>query len=75
MTPDQIAQKPDDFVCERLRTFGYIGELPEDWLAEAQGRKLEHCIDQGVARRRAESTDRGRYGCDRFAVGPVNRCY
>lgn len=75
MPPEQIAQQTDEFVCARLRSFGYIGDLPADWLAEAQRRKLEACIDQGVARRREEGSSRGRYGCDRFAVSPVNRCW
>lgn len=75
MTPEQISQQSDDFVCERLRTFGYISDVPVAWLREAQGRKLENCIDQGMARRRAEDSDRGRFGCDRFAVTAVNRCF
>lgn len=75
MTPEQIAMQSDDFVCERLRTFGYIADVPVDWLREAQNRKLENCIDQGMARRRAEDSNQGRFGCDRFAVTAVQRCY
>lgn len=75
MTPEQISQQSDEFVCERLRTFGYIADVPVAWLREAQSRKLENCIDQGIARRRAEDSNRGRFGCDRFAVTAVERCY
>ena len=74
MTPQQIAEQPDEFVCERLRGFGYIAEVPVDWLREAQRRKLENCIDQGIARRRSDDSNRGRFGCDRFAVVPIDRC-
>ena len=75
MTPEQISQQSDEFVCERLRTFGYIADVPVNWLREAQSRKLENCIDQGMARRRAEDSNRGRFGCDRFAVTRANACW
>lgn len=75
MSPQEIAQQPDDFVCERLRGFGYIAEVPVTWLREAQRRKLESCIDQGAARRASDDSNRGRFGCDRFAVVPIDRCW
>ncbi|MEQ9332013.1 hypothetical protein [Thalassobaculum sp.] len=74
MPPQVIAQQSDEFVCERLRGFGYIAEVPVAWLREAQRRKLESCIDQGIARRRSDDTNLGRFGCDRFAVVPIDRC-
>ena len=74
MPPQVIAQQTDEFVCERLRGFGYIAEVPVNWLSEAQRRKLENCIDQGIARRRSDDTAHVRFGCDRFAVVPIDRC-
>lgn len=76
MPPQQIAQQSDDFVCERLRGFGYIADVPVTWLREAQRRNLESCIDQGVARRRSDDRYSGGFMyCDRFAVGPWVRCW
>ena len=75
MPPQVIAQQTDEFVCERLRGFGYIAEVPVNWLREAQRRKLENCIDQGIARRRSDDTAHVRFGCDRFAVVPIDRCW
>lgn len=75
MPPEEIAQQSDDFVCERLRAFGYVSDVPVSWLREAQRRKLENCIDQGMARRRAEDSSQQRFGCDRFAVSPAYRCW
>ncbi len=75
MPPPEIARQPDEFVCERLRGFGYIADVPVAWLREAQRRRLESCIEQGMARRRSDDSPRGRFGCDRFAVLPINRCW
>jgi len=75
MPPQEIARQPDEFVCERLRGFGYIADVPVTWLREAQRRKLENCIDQGIARRASDDTARGRFGCDRFSVVPLDRCW
>lgn len=75
MSPQQIAAQSDDFVCERLRGFGYVSDVPVNWLREAQRRKLENCIEQGMARRASDDTPRGRFGCDRFATTPWNRCW
>lgn len=76
MPPQQIAQQSDDFVCERLRGFGYIAEVPVNWLREAQRRNLESCIDQGIARRRSDDRYHSQFMyCDRFGVGPWVRCW
>lgn len=75
MPPEEIAQQTDEFVCERLRAFGYVSDVPVNWLREAQKRDLENCIDQGMARRRAEDSQQQRFGCDRFAVSAAYRCW
>lgn len=76
MPPEEIARQSDDFVCERLRGFGYIADVPVTWLREAQRRNLESCIAQGADRRRSDDRQHGGFlYCDRFAVGPWVRCW
>jgi hypothetical protein len=51
MTPEEIAAKPDDWVCDRLRTFAYKGRLPEAWADASALRGLDGCVLEGVKRR------------------------
>lgn len=75
MTPTDLAQESDEFVCKRLRTFAYLGDVPETWLDESQRRNLDGCIEQGVKKRLAEAKSRASgQRCDRFAVNPIDRC-
>ena len=75
MTPADLAAESDDFVCKRLRTFAYIGDVPEAWLDESQRRNLDGCIEQGVKKRQAEAKSRASVQrCDRFATNPIDRC-
>ena len=76
MPPEELAKQDDEFVCERLRAFGYIADVPVSWLREAQRRNLENCIDQGVARRRADDRFHDRFlYCDRFETTVSRRCW
>jgi hypothetical protein len=74
MSPGEIAQESDEFVCKRLRSFAYVGNVPDVWLDESQRRNLDSCIEQGVKQRRAESSRTGSQKCDRFAVIRIDRC-
>ena len=74
MSQGEIAQESDEFVCKRLRSFAYIGRVPDAWLDESQRRNLDSCIEQGVKQRRAEGSRTGTQKCDRFAVIRIDRC-
>jgi len=76
MPPEQIAAQSDEYVCDRLKVFGYTADVPVTWLREAQRRKLESCIDQGMQRRSSEDARRDLFpACSRFGVGPMGRCW
>jgi hypothetical protein len=75
MPPQVIARQNDEFVCQRLRGFGYVADVPVTWLREAQRRNLQSCIDQGMAQRRSDDANRARFGCDRFSTFPWGRCW
>lgn len=55
MTPEEIAAKPDAWVCARLRTFGYKGRLPPAWSEASALRGLDGCVMAGVQKRRDEA--------------------
>jgi len=79
MPAEELAVQDDEFVCDRLRAFGYVADLPVIWLREAQRRNLENCIDQGVARRHSDDRFHDRFNdrltqCDRFA-SRLGRCW
>lgn len=75
MPPQVIARQNDEFVCQRLRGFGYAADVPVTWLREAQRRNLQSCIDQGMAQRRSDDANRARFGCDRFSAFQWGRCW
>jgi len=75
MPPHVVARQSDEFVCQRLRSFGYAADVPVTWLREAQRRNLQSCIDQGMAQRRSDDANRARFGCDRFSPFPWDRCW
>lgn len=51
MTPEEIAAKSDEWVCDRLRTFAYKGRLPEAWADASALRGLDACVVEGVRKR------------------------
>ena len=76
MPAEELATRDDEFVCERLRAFGYVADVPVVWLREAQRRDLENCIAQGAARRHSDDRFHDRFTqCDRFAPGRLGRCW
>jgi hypothetical protein len=51
MTPEEIAAKSDEWVCDRLRTFAYKGRLPDAWADASALRGLDSCVIEGVKKR------------------------
>ena len=46
-----LASKDDQWMCTNLTAFGFEGNVPVKFLREAQKRKLEYCIQQGMRRK------------------------
>lgn len=76
MTAEEIATKPDPWVCSRLTSFAYSGRLPETWINEAERRGLVSCIDKGLEKR-AEERERAKRPifCDRLGQTQDSRCW
>lgn len=76
MSTEEIAAKPDPWVCDRLASFAYLGRMPEAWAAEAERRGLAHCIDKGLDRR-VEERKRAKQPifCDRQGRSQDSRCW
>jgi hypothetical protein len=54
MTPEEVAAKPDEWVCDRLRTFADNGRLPDAWSEASALRGLDGCVVEGVKRRQQD---------------------
>jgi len=54
MTPEELAGKSDEWVCDRLETFAYKGRVPPAWQDAAMARGLDYCIAEGVKERRQD---------------------
>ena len=49
-----IAAKDDQWICKSLTAFAFEGNVPVKFLREAQKRKLEYCIQQGIQKKQQQ---------------------
>lgn len=77
MSPEEIATKSDEWVCDRLRTFAYKGRLPDAWADASALRGLDSCVIEGVKRRsQDDAADKKRpLNCNLSGSVPPPECW